>query len=738
MTPYRKIISVLASFALVVGLCPSIAYAADQDDSTHVDGSVAQADDGIELSNFEELDIVDGSTIEEMPEPSEPEPALEADSGPEGEQTEELESPQMCGEGLEWSIDEYGTLIITGEGVMWDFSDIDPAPWADQAASITSLIIEEGATSIGANAFNCLYALCSVQLPDSIIDIPEGAFDGTPYQVAIDGAEAIAEEEQLPSEEPNEFEGAEFEEDAETEALEEEIDTEAVSEVDEANETDAEEAAESVPADEKNAAPVRESSTKDSAKADEDDLELTSQATSSDKCGENLTWSYSNGTLTISGKGRMYDYPDASKVPWKSIQSNVRNIVFSSGVTYIGQNAFVQLADVRSITLPSSLKEIGFWAFSLGMSPSCSTYVSSLESWLNISGDGIGSSSPIFNSDLYVAGKKVTSLTIPSSVTKVRAGAFAGCKSIKTVTIPSSVTSIGDIAFSCPNLSTVIGCYSVSSLGGNSCFSMGNPVFYVSKGSTGWNTLKNAGYNVLDRKISNATVSLSYTKANYSGNARKPGVSVTLNGKKLVSGTDYVVAYSNNVRPGTATVKVTGKGKYSGSKSVSFKIAPYGWIQSSGYWYYYGSDNKKVTGPKSIDGKRYVFSSTGRMLKGGWKSSGGNKYYLRSDGSAYTSKWLQSGSRWYWFNSKGCMATGRTKVGTKYCLFSSTGVMQSSKWVQTNGKWRYYLSSGYEARGWQSIGGRWYWFDSYGIMATGTRTIGGTTYRFSSSGAWIG
>lgn len=52
-------------------------------------------------------------------------------------------------------------------------------------------------------------------------------------------------------------------------------------------------------------------------------------------------------------------------------------------------------------------------------------------------------------------------------------------------------------------------------------------------------------------------------------------VSVTVkdeNGNVLVKGTDYTVKYSKNDKPGTATVKVTFKGNYSGSETCKFKI----------------------------------------------------------------------------------------------------------------------------------------------------------------------
>ena len=72
--------------------------------------------------------------------------------------------------------------------------------------------------------------------------------------------------------------------------------------------------------------------------------------------------------------------------------------------------------------------------------------------------------------------------------------------------------------------------------------------------------------------LSNATITLPKTSYTYDGKAKKPSVTVKLNGKKLSVNQDYTVSYSNNTKAGTAKVTVTGKGSYTGSKSVSFKI----------------------------------------------------------------------------------------------------------------------------------------------------------------------
>ena len=72
--------------------------------------------------------------------------------------------------------------------------------------------------------------------------------------------------------------------------------------------------------------------------------------------------------------------------------------------------------------------------------------------------------------------------------------------------------------------------------------------------------------------ISKASVTLSTSIYAYDGKAKKPGVTVKLNGKTLKNGTDYTVSYSNNTKVGTAKVTITGKGNYTGSVSKTYSI----------------------------------------------------------------------------------------------------------------------------------------------------------------------
>ena len=72
--------------------------------------------------------------------------------------------------------------------------------------------------------------------------------------------------------------------------------------------------------------------------------------------------------------------------------------------------------------------------------------------------------------------------------------------------------------------------------------------------------------------ISRASVTLSTSTYAYDGKAKTPFVTVKVGGKTLKKDTDYTVSYSNNTKVGTATVKITGKGNYTGSVSKTYSI----------------------------------------------------------------------------------------------------------------------------------------------------------------------
>lgn len=73
--------------------------------------------------------------------------------------------------------------------------------------------------------------------------------------------------------------------------------------------------------------------------------------------------------------------------------------------------------------------------------------------------------------------------------------------------------------------------------------------------------------------IANASITLSQYEYNYDGSRKTPSVTVTSpEGTTLINGKDYTITYSNNINIGNATVKITGIGYYTSSKTVKFTI----------------------------------------------------------------------------------------------------------------------------------------------------------------------
>ena len=116
----------------------------------------------------------------------------------------------------------------------------------------------------------------------------------------------------------------------------------------------------------------------------------------------------------------------------------------------------------------------------------------------------------------------------------------------------------------------------------------------------------------------------------YTGNYIMPQVKVTYQGKVLQQDTDYEVEYSNNLYIGTATVTITGKGAYYGTKEIHFKIKPV--------------KPKKVSAKNA--GKKRV------MIR--WQSTSQNVYYV-----VYRSTKKNSGYK--------KIATVKNRYATYYC-----------------------------------------------------------------------
>ena len=154
-----------------------------------------------------------------------------------------------------------------------------------------------------------------------------------------------------------------------------------------------------------------------------------------------------------------------------------------------------------------------------------------------------------------------------------------------------------------------------------------------------WSDIKSI--KTANNDITKATVSGISTKA-FTGKAIKQNVTVKVGNTVLKNGTDYTVSYSNNKKVGKATVKITGKGKYGGVITKTFKINPakqeiqkltaksksffVDWAQkgsATGYEIQYAT-NSKFTGAKKVT---ITNNKTDKTTVS--KLSANKKYYVR-------------------------------------------------------------------------------------------------------------
>lgn len=259
--------------------------------------------------------------------------------------------------------------------------------------------------------------------------------------------------------------------------------------------------------------------------------------------------------------------------------TGLTSVEIPEGVTEVRAGAFIECSSLTSIIIPKSLTKISY-AFK-GIFEDCS----SLESIKVAEGNAVYDSREGCNalieteSNTLLAGCKNTK--IPTSVTGIGKRAFFGCSGLTGIKIPASVTSISASAFSGCSENLII--YGVSGSEAER-YAASNGIMFkeVDMPSQGGDVpsqdgdVPSQGGNTpvvpKAEDISQAAITLEKTSYTYDGKPKTPSVTVSFGAKTLVPHTDYTVSYHNNTKVGTANVTVTGKGNYTGSKSVTFAI----------------------------------------------------------------------------------------------------------------------------------------------------------------------
>lgn len=135
----------------------------------------------------------------------------------------------------------------------------------------------------------------------------------------------------------------------------------------------------------------------------------------------------------------------------------LQDIEIPRSVEKIGERAFEKCSSMESVTMHvNPALTIGTNAFTRLENHMQAVYIDDLDAWCRVRFEGFDSNPLCYAHQLYLNGRLVTELTIPTNIQHLGPSTFKGCESIKKVTIPDTVTCIDSEVFnSCKNLTSV-------------------------------------------------------------------------------------------------------------------------------------------------------------------------------------------------------------------------------------------------------------------------------------------
>ena len=243
-----------------------------------------------------------------------------------------------------------------------------------------------------------------------------------------------------------------------------------------------------------------------------------------------LQWKLTkSGTLTISGKGDMPDFnfgnPSVSNRPWNDNIGSVQKIIIEDGVTSIGRNAF-RKCDVYSVSIPKSVKKIGDDAFrecrkisyvylegvvTIGERtfqscdnirgvtlPACIKEIGSAaffqcQQLLSVGFDP-DTESVTVGDDIFNSCWRLMDVTLPKTMNQIGKNMFYSCMALPGLIIPEGVTSIGEGAFTnCSYMTTVFIPKSVKQIGIAAFAKSGLTTVYYGGSEAEWKNIQKIG-----------------------------------------------------------------------------------------------------------------------------------------------------------------------------------------------------------------------------------------------------
>ena len=375
-----------------------------------------------------------------------------------------------CGEGAEYTLDENGTLTITGNGSI-DFGAFRGFGKEDDKRVIKKVVISSGMIGIGNFAFENCSDLKSVEIPASVTSIGSAAFKD------CSGLESMNIDEANTTYENPEGSNAIVEKSSKTLVAG-------------CKNT-------KIPDDVKIIGAYAFCGCSDLKSIEIPDNVSEIQVAAFDDCS-NLTAIHipagvdkialgvfmgcSNlNSITIDSANRSYESPgNANAIIDKgtmTLLEGSNNTVIPEGVKRIWQNAFAERIHLKSITIPASVTSIVRMPFSdcdsleeikvdadnaiFDSRNNCNAIIESATNTL-IAGCGktvIPEGIETIGDSAFERVKTLTHVTIPKSVTEIRGYAFERCENLSTVNLQKGIQTIGYGAFTeCDGLTNLIFC----------------------------------------------------------------------------------------------------------------------------------------------------------------------------------------------------------------------------------------------------------------------------------------
>ena len=342
-----------------------------------------------------------------------------------------------CGAGgvndssVRWILTSDGTMTISGTGAMamWEAEEY---PWLELRDQIRSVVIRTGVTTVGSYAFSDCNNLETVEFPNTLMTIGEGAFMNSHLRDVVipDSVRTI---------ESNAFAGC----------------------------------------------GLMYKLSLGSGLTTIGDFAFEWCSPSVRISEDNRAFVMEDGALFNAGKTKLIrffsDWVTSYTIPTgvKEIGAgafegslNLKTITIPDGVQSIRTRAFAQLWKLERLTIPASVTEIAVDAFLFIVCPITvaadnTAYCSQNDALYSKNKDTLlyaaGATGAFIIPNTVVtieenafAESTISSVTIPNSVKTIGNWAFSGCVNLRTVTLPASVTEIGEGVFGgCTNLTSV-------------------------------------------------------------------------------------------------------------------------------------------------------------------------------------------------------------------------------------------------------------------------------------------